>query len=231
MICINTMAQVLYECGIYNTFLPRSWFRGLCCDFKRTGSNLSFHVPLHANHKIQALNVYILYAYAGDQDPAYLKYLFLEIDRSGSASDAFYYWHQFFGRGYVDIANRSKDLIWRYWPVCNSVPDFDQDWLWSIHWKSGHQVIIEGGDEIVVVAEQTKNVKVKEVGVQIVWDEDEENGRQHHTNVDLSPYLVQPGKYFLTNFIHIPDRLFYWNDCTIGSTIPDLLFSWNDCRL
>ena len=144
MICINTMAQVLYECGIYSTFLPRSWFRGSCCDFKRTDSYLSFHAPSHANHKIQALNVYILYAYAD--------------------------------RCCVKIKNMSKDLIWIYWPVCNSVPDFDQDWQWSSHWKTGHQVIIEGGDKIVV---QIINYKVKEVGVQILWDEDEENGKQH----------------------------------------------------
>ncbi|GFY94659.1 hypothetical protein Acr_10g0000440 [Actinidia rufa] len=104
------------------------------------------------------------------------------------------------GRGCVDIVNSSKDLMWRYWPVCDNVSDYDQDWLWSIHWKSGYQAIIEGGDEIVVIVKATTQCKVKEVGVQIVWDEDEENGRQHNTNVDLSPYLDQPGKYFLTNY-------------------------------
>ncbi|PSS00317.1 TMV resistance protein like [Actinidia chinensis var. chinensis] len=201
--------QVLFECGIYSTLLPRSWFRGLCCDFKRTGSGLSFNVPSHANHKVQALNVYILYAYAGDEDPTYFKYLFLEMDRSASASDSFYEYRKFFGRGCVEIGNMSKDMIWRYWPVCKCVPDCGQDWLWSSHWKSGHQFIIEAGDEIVVLPEETKNFKVKEVGVQIVWDEDEENGRKHNTNVDLSPYLDRPGRYFLNHYFPTPFQQYY----------------------
>ncbi|XP_057502966.1 disease resistance protein RUN1-like isoform X2 [Actinidia eriantha] len=197
----NGQVQVLYECGIYSTFLPRSWFRGLCCDFKRTGPGLSFNVPSHTNHKIQALNVYILYAYAGDKDPAYLKYLLLDRDRFGIANESFYGDHEFFNFGYVIIANMSKDLIWIECLASKCVPNFEQDWLWSSHWKSGQQVIIEEGDEIVVIAEEIENVKVKEVGVQIVWDEDEENGRQHHTNIDLSPYLDRPVNYFLHYFL------------------------------
>ncbi|PSS19001.1 Disease resistance protein like [Actinidia chinensis var. chinensis] len=180
----NGPVQVLYECGIYSTLLPRSWFQDLCCDFKKTDSYLSFHVPLRANHKIQALNVYILYALPDDECSAY------------------------FGRRCVEIKNMSKDLIWRYWPVCNSVIDFDQDWLWSSHWKTGHQIIIEGGDEIVVVSDQQLNFMVKEVGVQIVWDEGKENCRQHHTNVDLSPYLEQQGEYFLNHYSSRPYRLY-----------------------
>ncbi|XP_057503011.1 LOW QUALITY PROTEIN: disease resistance protein RPV1-like [Actinidia eriantha] len=190
--CItNGPIQVLYECGIYSTLLPRSWFRDLCCDFKRIGSDLSFHVPSPANHKIQALNVYILYAFPSD------KLSLFEKNYLGKVRHHVCY--PYVGRGYVDIVNWSKDMMWRYWPVCYNVSYLDQDWLWSIHWKSGHQVIIEGGDEIVVVAVSNEHCNVKEVGVQIVWDEDEVNGRQHHTNVDLSPYLDQPGKYFLAN--------------------------------
>ncbi|GFY94658.1 hypothetical protein Acr_10g0000430 [Actinidia rufa] len=183
----NGQVQVLYECGVYNILLPRSWFRGLCCDFKRTGSVLLFNVPSHANHKIQALNVYILYAYAGDKDPPYWKYIFPEMDSfdSPSSSTFFDYYRQLFGH------------------------DFDQDWLWSSHWKNGHQVIIEGGDHIVVVAEETKDFMVKEVGVEIVWDEDLENGRQHHTNVDLSPYLDRPGRYFLNHYYPYPYQVYY----------------------
>ncbi|GFY94660.1 disease resistance protein [Actinidia rufa] len=178
---------------------------------QRTGSVLLFNVPSHANHKIQALNVYILYAYAGDKDPPYWKYIFPEMDSfdSPSSSTFFDYYRQLFGHGCVEIGNMSKDLIWRYWPACKCVPDFDQDWLWSSHWKNGHQVIIEGGDHIVVVAEETKDFMVKEVGVEIVWDEDLENGRQHHTNVDLSPYLDRPGRYFLNHYYPYPYQVYY----------------------
>ncbi|XP_057498759.1 disease resistance protein RPV1-like isoform X2 [Actinidia eriantha] len=227
----NGPVQVLYECGIYNTLLPKSWFRGLCCDFKRTGSYLSFHVPSHANHKIQALNVYILYEFSRDEGPKLLQDLLPTIENISSTGYIRFPCVSFFGRGYVDISNRSKDLIWRYWPVYNIVPYFDQEWLWSIHWKSGHHVIIEGGDEILVVAEGTNYCKVKEVGVQIVWDVDEENGRQSHTNVDLSPYLVQPGKYFLSNFFDftsIPKRMSYWDICSDTSTYSRQAFESED---
>ncbi|GFY94661.1 disease resistance protein (TIR-NBS-LRR class) family [Actinidia rufa] len=141
----NGQVQVLYECGIYSKFLPRSWFRDLCCDFKRTGSGLSFNVPSHTNHKIQALNVYILYAYAGDKDPAYLKSLLPERERFGKTNESFYGSQDFFFFGFVKIANMSKELIWREGATCKCVPDFEQDWLWSSHWKSGHRDIIEGG--------------------------------------------------------------------------------------
>ncbi|PSS19009.1 Disease resistance protein like [Actinidia chinensis var. chinensis] len=192
--CItNGSIQVLDECGIYSTWLPRSWFRDLCCDFKSIGSYLSFHVPSHANHNIQALNMYILYAFPSDKLSLFQKNYLPRVRRHVCYPRG--------GRGHVNIENRSKNMTWRYCPVCDNVSYLDQDWLWSIHWKSGDQVIIEGGDKIVVSVEADSHCEVKEVGIQIVWDEDEENGRQHHTNVDLSPYLDQPGK---TNYSPFP---------------------------
>ena len=73
---------------------------------------------------------------------------------------------------------------------------------------------MEGGDEMKVFACVSGTYKVKEVGVEIVWDEDEEEGSQNHNIypsrddgidvVDLTPYLQGPGDYYLCHHFHKP---------------------------
>ncbi|KAI8556145.1 hypothetical protein RHMOL_Rhmol05G0229100 [Rhododendron molle] len=80
--------------------------------------------------------------------------------------------------------------------------------VWLSHWKIGNQIILEAGDEVNVSAGSAKDLWLaEEIGVDIVYDEPEEKGSQHHkaytrhqnvTNVgDLSEYQFTPDYYHL----------------------------------
>ncbi|XP_028106537.1 disease resistance protein RPP2B-like [Camellia sinensis] len=172
--------QGLYECGIYSIFVPGNEVPGWCSN-KGKGSSISFNVPLVLNLKIVALNIYIVYAFANDISLAS---------------------HQF---DYIKINNKTKGLKWTYSPMFRGIPD-DNSMIWFSHWEIGH-LLMEGGDKMNLSASFDELYQVKEVGVQIVYDECEEKGIQHHNahpslhnvmNVgDLSEYHVRTGSYFL----------------------------------
>ncbi|CAL5340869.1 unnamed protein product [Camellia sinensis] len=173
--------QGLYECGIYSIFVPGNEVPGWCSN-KRKGSSISFNVPLVPNLKVVALNVYIVYAFAND------------ISLTNYQFD------------YIKISNKTKGLKWTYSPMFKGVPD-DDSMIWFSHWEIGH-LLMEGGDKMNLSASLDDELfQVKEVGVQIVYDECEEKGIQQHNahpslhnvmNVgDLSEYHVRTGSYFL----------------------------------
>ncbi|XP_028053767.1 uncharacterized protein LOC114258113 [Camellia sinensis] len=174
------MAQGLYECGIYNICVPGNEVPGWCSN-KRKGSSISFNVPLVLNLKIVALNVYIVYAFAND--------ISLES----------------YQPEHIKINNKTKGLRWNYSPMFRGIPD-DNSMIWFSHWEIGH-LLMEGGNKMNLSATVDEIFQVKEVGVQIVYDECEEIGIQHHNahpthhnvmNVgDLSEYHVRTGSYFL----------------------------------
>ncbi|KAH7865213.1 hypothetical protein Vadar_003760 [Vaccinium darrowii] len=59
----NGPLQVLYECGIYNIFLPRGEVpAGWCSNNKGMGSSMTFTVPSFPNLMIKALKIYIVLA-------------------------------------------------------------------------------------------------------------------------------------------------------------------------
>ncbi|CAL5401818.1 unnamed protein product [Camellia sinensis] len=173
--------QGLYECGIYSIFVPGNEVPGWCSN-KRKGSSISFNVPLVPNLMVVALNVYIVYAFAND------------ISLTNYQFD------------YIKISNKTKGLKWTYSPMFKGVPD-DDSMIWFSHWEIGH-LLMEGGDKMNLSASLDDELyQVKEVGVQIVYDECEEKGIQQHNahpslhnvmNVgDLSEYHVRTGSYFL----------------------------------
>ncbi|THG19832.1 hypothetical protein TEA_017659 [Camellia sinensis var. sinensis] len=143
----------LYECGIYSIFVPGNEVPGWCSN-KRKGSSISFNVPLVLNLKIVALNVYIVYAFAND--------ISLESYQSE----------------HIKINNKTKGLRWNYSPMFRGIPD-DNSMIWFSHWEIGH-LLMEGGDKMNLSATFDEIFQVKEVIVQIVYDECEEKGIQHH---------------------------------------------------
>ncbi|CAL5340913.1 unnamed protein product [Camellia sinensis] len=171
----------LYECGIYSICVPGNEVPGWCGN-KRKGSSISFNVPLVPNLKIIALNVYIVYAFAN----------YISLASS----------YQF---DYIKISNKTKGLKWTYSPMFSGTPD-DNTMIWFSRWEIG-RLLMEGGDKMNLSASFDDVFQVKEVGVQIVYDECEEKGIQHrnahpsHHNVmnvgDLSEYHVRTGSYFL----------------------------------
>ncbi|CAL5340862.1 unnamed protein product [Camellia sinensis] len=171
----------LYECGIYSICVPGNEVPGWCSN-KRKGSSISFNVPLVPNLKIIALNVYIVYAFAN----------YISLASS----------YQF---DYIKISNKTKGLKWTYSPMFSGTPD-DNTMIWFSRWEIG-RLLMEGGDKINLSASFDDVFQVKEVRVQIVYDECEEKSIQHrnahpsHHNVmnvgDLSEYHVRTGSYFL----------------------------------
>ncbi|KAI8556144.1 hypothetical protein RHMOL_Rhmol05G0229100 [Rhododendron molle] len=202
--CIYIMKgslQVLHECGIYNIFLPRSEVpAGWCSSYKRRGSSITFNMPSLPNLKIQALKIYVVFAFSWD---------FAEEILSGNFD-------------YITLYNVTKGLKWAYTPLFEYVQRDEGTMVWLSHWKIGNQIILEAGDEANVsaglnVSEDGRFHRdfpglAEEIGVHIVYDEPEEKGSQHHkaytrhqnvTNVgDLSEYQLTPGYYHLCHHGH-----------------------------
>ncbi|KAH7865548.1 hypothetical protein Vadar_008088 [Vaccinium darrowii] len=94
--------QVLYECGIYNIFLPRSEVpAGWRSNNKRMGSTITFNVPSLPNLMIQALKIYIVFACEYDKTNWDLKY------------------------DYITVNNMTKGLKWSYSPFFICIPPVD----------------------------------------------------------------------------------------------------------
>ncbi|XP_058216139.1 disease resistance protein RPV1-like [Rhododendron vialii] len=182
--------QVLHECGIYNIFLPRSEVpAGWCSSYKRMGSSITFNVPSLPNLKIQALKIYVVSSCFCDYYKICYPNLF----------------------DYITLNNMTKGLKWAYSPLFRCIPSDDCMMVWLSHWKIGNHLILEAGDEVNVSAGlQEDCCLVKEIGVNVVYDEPEEKGSQHHkayshhqnvTNVgDLSAYQLRPGYYHLCHY-------------------------------
>ncbi|KAI8556142.1 hypothetical protein RHMOL_Rhmol05G0229000 [Rhododendron molle] len=184
--------QVLYECGIHNMFLPRSEVPvGWCSSNKGMGSSITFILPSLPNLKIQALKIYVVFACFRDYDKITYANVF----------------------DYITLNNMTKGLKWAYSPLFKCIPPDDGMMVWLSHWKIGNHLILEAGDELNVSAGlQEDYCLVKEIGVNVVYDELEEKGSQHHkayshhqnvTNVgDLTAYQLKPGYYHLCHWRH-----------------------------
>ncbi|PSR82767.1 L-methionine gamma-lyase [Actinidia chinensis var. chinensis] len=202
---MKRLIQGVSEFGIYSLFLPSSLVPGWCSNYKKSGSIIEFNVPSNPNLKIRALKVYMRYAYASDE----------------GHSDWEDHWNANtkWGHHRITITNKAKGLSWSYWPIWKCFPDGNQDCVWLSHWKIGHQYLMEPGDEMIVRAFVTELYQVKEVGVEIVCDENKAEGSQHHSThpyrhddidvLDLTPCLQGPGEYFLCHYFQFPYQYYY----------------------
>ena len=78
---------------------------------------------------------------------------------------------------------------------------------------------MEPGDEMIVRAFVPELYQVKKVGGEIIYDEDKEEGSQHHNTypsrhddidiLDLTPCLQGPGEYFLCHYFQIAYQYYY----------------------
>ncbi|KAM7474478.1 LOW QUALITY PROTEIN: hypothetical protein LguiB_021721 [Lonicera macranthoides] len=182
--------QGLHEFGIFSTFIPGGMVPS-CFSDKSKGSSISFSVSSLPNLRIRCLNVFFVY---------YLR------------------------RGFVPepilltkILNRKKGLTWIYCPFFVGSPYEGNDMTWLSQWNFGNDQL-EGGDE-VTVSVHVGDLKVKECGINIVYEEqvenDEEdtddNNRYFFGNEviggDLSNFQLSSGAYFLSRRIILqPER-------------------------
>ncbi|CAL5401821.1 unnamed protein product [Camellia sinensis] len=179
---VKVPRQGLYEFIIFNTFLPGnevpSWFSN-----KSTGSSICLNVPSLPNLKIRGLNVCVVY------EQTYAKY----DDRRNE------YWDNIF----IRTSNKTKGFKWIYSPTFVGLPKDNEHMIWLSHWKIGNQ--LEGGDEVDVTVFLWAYMKLKEFGIQVVYEQEENNTQQgdlypsfHNVvNEDLSSYQFSTGMYLL----------------------------------
>ena len=189
--------QGLYEFGIFSTFLRREEIPSWCGDGndnKGSPSSISFVVPSHPTSlRIRGLNVYSVYALPNiyKNDTHYM--LFTKIN------------------------NKSKDLEWIYCPMVIAIPEKgkeEEEFVWLSHWKFGNH--LESGDVVdVSVIPSSKDLELKEFGINLVWGEEEEEMKAtlHPNNTrdviggDLSNYqFMSPRVFFLSH--HSRDILY-----------------------
>ncbi|XP_028098136.1 TMV resistance protein N-like isoform X1 [Camellia sinensis] len=151
--------QGCHEEHIFCVYLPGSkiptWF-----NLKNIGSLISFTVPSH--FRIQALSVCSIYAlsskcsiYAFSNNPKY---------------------HDHNCMAHTIINNTTKSLIWSHSPLVFGIPEVDEDMMWLSYWKFENQ--LESGDELNISVVGEEGFQVKEVGVHLVYKEQEEKSSQ-----------------------------------------------------
>ncbi|XP_059653609.1 uncharacterized protein LOC132300516 [Cornus florida] len=191
--------QAVYECGIVSIFHPGNevpcWFSK-----KSRKSSICFNVPSLPNLKIRGLNVCIVYA--DDYSSTMNTYI-----TSPFA---------------IEIFNKTKDVQWVYFPACVGIPEEGENMKWSSLGKIGNQ--LEVGDEVVVSA-MGVGYEVKEIGVDIVYEEEEKDTQLNNytSSPDLSPYQVSQGRYDLRYYYIHPFWLISSSyDFIFGDTSQDI---------
>ncbi|CAL5340867.1 unnamed protein product [Camellia sinensis] len=142
--------QGCHEEHMFYAYLPESKIP-TWFNIKNTGSSISFKVPSH--FRIQALSVCSIYALSNNS-----KYLDHNCD------------------AHTIINNTTKSLIWSHSPNVIGIPEADEDMMWLSYWKFENQ--LKGGDELNISMVGNEDFQVKEVGVHLVYKEQEEKSSQ-----------------------------------------------------
>ncbi|XP_028110681.1 uncharacterized protein LOC114309184 [Camellia sinensis] len=142
--------QGCHEQHIFYAYLPGSKIPAWF-SLKNTGSSISVTVP--SNFRIQALSVCSMYALCNN--PIRRRFNF---------------------SAHTIISNMTKSLIWSHCPKVFGIPEADEDMMWLSYWKFENQ--LGGGDELNISVVGDKSFQVKEVGVHLVYKEQEEKSSQ-----------------------------------------------------
>lgn len=145
--------KVRFEYGVFST-----WFEGgevpECFSFRNeNSSSITFAVPLVPNnHKIQGLSVGWVYATDPDLTENYHSWI----------------------TPILRISNQTRGLSWSYNPTTLEVTYNTDKIVWLSYWKLG--TLLACGDKVIVTIEAGE-LKVKQLGVKVVYDEhdDEDN--------------------------------------------------------
>ncbi|KAK1417719.1 hypothetical protein QVD17_26853 [Tagetes erecta] len=164
--------KVLYEFGIYST-----WVTGktLPCSYmyKESGSWISFRVPSHPDgSRICGLNVCF-------------RAIWDEVD-DGLCLCA------------VEVENKTKALVWRYYPTIEREKKRSDDYTWLSLWRTGN--LLDDGDEIVIGSIMLPGL-VEEWCVNMMYDDEEEEAGEEIEEEK------KDSRCFLNNHISWIDRL------------------------
>ncbi|CAN6715336.1 unnamed protein product [Malus baccata var. baccata] len=179
--------QGLDRHGIYSTFFSGNEVPGRF-SYRSTGSSISFIVPYLSSHKIRGLNIFA--TYTNENNWSY-------------SSDPFMS---------IEVSNKSKGMKWTYGPrFCRG--GLGEDVTWLSHWKMDNEtIILECGDEVVVSVRTRRpraDNQVKEFGVDLVQEHQDQMSTQHNTTPDPNDPFVIGGD--LSPLQHISgEYLFCW---------------------
>ncbi|ONI22397.1 hypothetical protein PRUPE_2G126600 [Prunus persica] len=153
--------QGLYERGIFSTFFGGNEVPGQF-SHKSRGSSISFTVPLLDNHRTRGLIVFVVYVNA-DYDSPIIHHSYLS---------------------HIIVKNKSNGLRGAYCPSHYGIPGEGEDMIWLSHWNLDDQ--LQGGDEVVVSVIMISGLLVKELGIQLVQVQQEENHNMMSISTDSS---------------------------------------------
>ncbi|CAL5401833.1 unnamed protein product [Camellia sinensis] len=88
--------------------------------------------------------------------------------------------------------NKTKGLKWTYWPTFTGISDQGKDMIWLNEWKIADQ-LMDGGDEVTISVNMEEQYQLKEFGIRIVYDEQEEKVTEQNA-IDLSAYEMSAGR-------------------------------------
>ncbi|XP_065852945.1 disease resistance protein RPV1-like isoform X2 [Euphorbia lathyris] len=199
MSCVTTLTsriiplQVLHECGICSIFLPGSEIPEWY-NPQNKGSSISFGIPALHGRKICGLNTSTVYTR----------------DNSSNRLDDHHY---------IKIWNKSQDLKLIYSPTFYGIPQAQESMVWFSHWKIGDR--LEGGDELNVSVVMSSGYEVKEFGIYVVYEDEEEdtqlNSEEMEGNesswyrrfdcMDSDIYRVGREEFFLCNHAYLVNQL------------------------
>ncbi|KAL7218274.1 hypothetical protein ACSBR2_011531 [Camellia fascicularis] len=128
------------------------WF-----NLKNEGSSISFTVSSHLNFRIRCFSVCSIYALSNNKK--------------------IYKW--FNGGAHTTISNTTKSLTWRHFPYVLGNLEANEDMMMLSYWKFENQ--LEGGDELNISVVGDEDFQVKEVGVHLVYKEQEEKSSQSNS--------------------------------------------------
>ena len=144
---------------------------------------MSFTVPSFPHLKFRGLNICVVYTRAVDFD---------QVEWSCEC---------------MKISNKTKGLKWAYCPIYKGMAYEDKDVTWLSDWNMIVNQLMEGGDEVNVSVNMAQLFQVKEFGIRILYDDqEEEEGTQNNTSytchqnvIDLSVYRMKESEYMLNN--------------------------------
>ncbi|CAL2240956.1 unnamed protein product [Prunus armeniaca] len=154
--------QGLYEYGVFSTFFGGNEVPGQF-SHKSRGSSISFTVPLLDNHRTRGLIVFVVYVNA-DYDSPIVHHSYLS---------------------QIRVKNKSNGLRGMYCPSHYGIPGEGEDMIWLSHWNLEDDQL-DGGNEVVVSVIMEYGLLVKELGIQLVQVQEEENHNMMSISTDSS---------------------------------------------
>ncbi|XP_052209756.1 disease resistance protein RPV1-like [Diospyros lotus] len=137
-------------------------------NLKNVGSSISFTIPSDTNFRTQGLSVCSVHAFSATFDAS----LFNDL---------------LWGKQYfcTIISNATKQVKWSYCPELYGIGLAGEDMMWLSYWKLEEDQL-EGGDEVnISVTRSDRYHEVKEVGVHIVYKEEEAEGKKSTQSLSL----------------------------------------------